>query len=151
MEEIKYAKSYKHVYVVSVSTPMLSNIEWEISHRYEYVKQFLSPTQELIFVGHFILKRKNFAIAHELRSTYVFICMSIKAVHLEIVSDLSSSGFLAALRRFAARRGVQAHIYSDNGTNFVGVNNQLKELYVLFNSDEHKDRIESFSSDHGIT
>lgn len=81
----------------------------------------------------------------------VFVCMSIKAVHLEVVSDLSSDGFLAALRRFAARRGLPEHIYSDNGTNFVGANNQLKEIYTLLNSDKHKELINGFSHEHRIT
>lgn len=81
----------------------------------------------------------------------IFICMSIKAVHLEVVSDLSSDGFLAALRRFVARRGVPTHVYSDNGTNFIGANNQLKELYVLFHSEKHKELVERFSSERCIT
>ncbi|XP_011858744.1 PREDICTED: uncharacterized protein LOC105556270 [Vollenhovia emeryi] len=76
--------------------------------------------------------------------------MAIKATHLEVVSDLSSDGFLAALRRFAARRGLPAHIQTDNGTNFVDANNQLKELYALFNSDEHKNLVERFASEHRI-
>jgi len=74
--------------------------------------------------------------------------MAIKAVHLELISNLTTDGFLAAFRRFSARRGIPTH--SDNGTNFVGANNRLKELYVLFNSEEHRDRINRFSIDHGI-
>ena len=35
----------------------------------------------------------------------VFVSMSIKAVHLELVSGLSTDCFLASLRRFVARRG----------------------------------------------
>ncbi|XP_011859725.1 PREDICTED: uncharacterized protein LOC105557165 [Vollenhovia emeryi] len=76
--------------------------------------------------------------------------MAIKATHLEVVSDLSSDGFLAALRRFAARRGLPAHIHTDNGTNFVGANSQLKEVYALFNSEKHKNCVERFASEHRI-
>jgi len=81
----------------------------------------------------------------------VFVRMAIKAVHLEIVSDLSIDGFLAALRRFVARRRVPAQVYSDNGTNFVDTNNQLSEAYALFNSEEHKTLVNEFASEHRIT
>lgn len=46
--------------------------------------------------------------------------MSSKAVHIEVVSDMSTPAFVAAYRRFCARRGFPKHMYSDNGTNFVG-------------------------------
>lgn len=45
------------------------------------------------------------------------------------MSDLSAQGFIAAFRRFVARRGHCSEIWSDNGTNFVGAS---KELNVLF-------------------
>ncbi|GFW99521.1 integrase catalytic domain-containing protein [Trichonephila clavipes] len=48
----------------------------------------------------------------------VFVCMSTKAVHLEAVSDLSSAAFLAALKRFVARRGLPSGMYNDNGRKF---------------------------------
>lgn len=48
----------------------------------------------------------------------VFVSLTIKAVHLELVSDLSSEAFVACLRRFIARRGLPSLIWSDNGTNF---------------------------------
>lgn len=50
----------------------------------------------------------------------LFICFSTKAVHMEIVIDLSSAAFIAAFRRFIARRGMTQNMYSDCGTNFVG-------------------------------
>jgi len=59
----------------------------------------------------------------------VFVCMTVKAVHLEIVSDLSTSAFLAALDRFVARRGLPSDIYSDCGTNFVGASKQLGRFF----------------------
>ncbi|XP_060845438.1 uncharacterized protein LOC132925023 [Rhopalosiphum padi] len=59
----------------------------------------------------------------------VFVCMSVKAVHLETVSDISSDAFLAALDRFVARRGIPNSMYTDCGTNYVGAAKQLKQLF----------------------
>lgn len=58
----------------------------------------------------------------------LFICFATKAVHLELASDLSSDCFLAAFRRFIARRGRCLKVYSDCGTNFVGANNYLQDI-----------------------
>ncbi|XP_008182300.2 uncharacterized protein LOC103309207 [Acyrthosiphon pisum] len=59
----------------------------------------------------------------------LFVCMSVKAVHLEIVSNLSTDAFLAALDRFVARRGIASNLYSDCGTNYVGAARQLKAVF----------------------
>ncbi|XP_060531495.1 uncharacterized protein LOC132705081 [Cylas formicarius] len=58
----------------------------------------------------------------------LFICFSTKAVHLELVSDLSTSAFLAAFKRFVSRRGRCDNIHSDNGTNFSGASKELNRL-----------------------
>jgi len=50
----------------------------------------------------------------------VFVCFTVRAVHLEYVPDMSTGAFIAALHRFVARRGLPTDIYSDCGTNFVG-------------------------------
>uniref|UniRef100_A0A1I7XI20 DUF5641 domain-containing protein n=1 Tax=Heterorhabditis bacteriophora TaxID=37862 RepID=A0A1I7XI20_HETBA len=50
----------------------------------------------------------------------LFTCLTIRAVHLEIATNLSSEEFLRAFRRFVARRGRPSLIISDNGTNFKG-------------------------------
>ncbi|XP_049886415.1 uncharacterized protein LOC126380876 [Pectinophora gossypiella] len=55
----------------------------------------------------------------------VFIWLSTKAIHIELVSDLSTAAFLAALKRLCARRGTPRHMYSDSGTNFVGAAKSL--------------------------
>ncbi|XP_029177497.1 uncharacterized protein LOC114945435, partial [Nylanderia fulva] len=59
----------------------------------------------------------------------LFICMVTKAVHLEAVSDLTFSSFLAAFKRFVARRGRCAYLTSDNGTNFRGAERELRDLF----------------------
>lgn len=58
----------------------------------------------------------------------VFCCFATKAINLEVASDLTTEGFLGALKRFIARRGHCQNLYCDNATNFVGAKNQLKEL-----------------------
>lgn len=67
----------------------------------------------------------------------VFVCFTTKALHLEVVSDLSSDSFIAPLKRFCGRRGYCTQIYSDNGTNFVGANTKLNEIQKLFYSQQH--------------
>lgn len=56
----------------------------------------------------------------------VFVCLASKAVHLELVSDLTTNTFIAAFKRFTSRRGHCSDIYSDNGTNFVGACNEMQ-------------------------
>lgn len=48
-----------------------------------------------------------------------------KGVHLELVSDLTTSAFIGCLKRFVARWGTPNKIYCDNATNFVGARNEL--------------------------
>lgn len=60
----------------------------------------------------------------------LFICCATKAIHLELISDLSTEAFLAAFRRFMARRGRVKNVYSDNGTNFVGAAKYIKQIYL---------------------
>ncbi|XP_066261302.1 uncharacterized protein [Euwallacea similis] len=55
----------------------------------------------------------------------IFVCLAVKAVHIEVVTDLTSDGFLSMLKRFVSRRGLCSSIYSDNATNFVGCKNEL--------------------------
>lgn len=54
--------------------------------------------------------------------------MVTRAIHLEAVTDLTTNGFVAAFRRFTARRGHCSNLYSDNGTNFVGADKQLRNM-----------------------
>lgn len=77
----------------------------------------------------------------------VFVCFVTRAVHLELVSDLTTNAFMAALFRFMSRRGQCAHIYSDNGTNFIGAK---KELQNYFKAKSSGRTIQDAVTDHGI-
>ena len=74
----------------------------------------------------------------------VFVCFSTKAVHLEVVTAQTTEAFLATLKRFVARRGLPKDIYSDNGGNFRGAANDLKEFYRLLKTDEWQESIRTF-------
>lgn len=74
----------------------------------------------------------------------VFVCMATKAIHLELVSDMTTDAFLAALKRFIARRGIVTEMHSDNGTNFRGAHHELHRLYELFEDQQTKDEINNF-------
>ncbi|KAJ0169350.1 hypothetical protein K1T71_015234 [Dendrolimus kikuchii] len=58
----------------------------------------------------------------------LFVCLSTRAVHIEVVSDLTSHAFILCLQRFISRRGKPRVIYCDNGTNFVGANNEFNKM-----------------------
>lgn len=76
----------------------------------------------------------------------VFVCLVTKAVHLEAVTDLTTSAFMAALKRFAARRGVPSDIYSDNGSNFQGGAAELREIYQLLDEPATKRSLLEFAA-----
>ena len=76
----------------------------------------------------------------------LFVSLSVKAVHLEPVSDLTTDAFIAALRRFIARRGKPTLILSDHGTNFTGATRELKEVYEFFDEQRTKGDISEFCS-----
>ena len=56
----------------------------------------------------------------------LFISFSSRAVHIEETNSLNDDYFILALRRFMARRGTVHSFWSDNGTNFLGVRNELQ-------------------------
>lgn len=79
----------------------------------------------------------------------LFICLRTRAVHLELVSGLSTTDFIAALRRFAGQRGWAKTIYCDNATNFVGSKNEIKALAESFNYQVAPD-IQEFCKTQGV-
>ena len=80
----------------------------------------------------------------------VFVSLSVKAVHLELVSDLTSEAFLACLRRFISRRGKPRLIWSDHGSNFVGASRQLRELYEFLQLQMSEGKIADLCGMQGI-
>ncbi|XP_022197772.1 uncharacterized protein LOC111054948 [Nilaparvata lugens] len=76
----------------------------------------------------------------------LFVCMVTKAVHVEIVSELTTKAFIAALIRFSSRRGIPHALYSDNATTFVGAHNELQELHNFFEAEKTQKDIHNYTS-----
>ncbi|XP_011689996.1 PREDICTED: uncharacterized protein LOC105451327 [Wasmannia auropunctata] len=59
----------------------------------------------------------------------IFICFSTSAMHLEVATDYSTDGFIAAYKRFTGRREICSTITSDCGTNLIGADAELRRLF----------------------
>lgn len=70
----------------------------------------------------------------------LFVCFNTKAVHIELVTDLTTESFIAELRRITGRRGNCQKLYTDNATNFVGAAREITELFNFLR--EKKDIIQ---------
>ena len=67
--------------------------------------------------------------AQSKRWAVVFTCLTIRAIHIELIESMDASSFINALRRFFAVRDPAAQLRSDNGTNFVGACNELNAAF----------------------
>ena len=72
-------------------------------------------------------------------------CMASRTVHIEVTFSLDTDSFILALRRLVARQGNIRSIYSDNGSNFIGAEQELKKAYMEM--DDRK--IQSFLLEQG--
>ncbi|XP_073728111.1 uncharacterized protein [Misgurnus anguillicaudatus] len=52
-------------------------------------------------------------------------CFCSRAIHIEMLEDMSTDAFINALRCFIAIRGTVRQIRCDQGTNFIGAKNEL--------------------------
>ena len=74
------------------------------------------------------------------RHETLFTCMASRAIHIEVAHSMETDSFLQALRRVIARRGPIRELRSDQGTNFVGAENELKR--ALQEMDDEKIKAE---------
>ena len=97
------------------------------------------------YVGPFEIKSGNTRSKTTIKCYVVFfVCMATKFIYLQFVYNLTSEAFIAALKRFIARRGLIDHLYSDNGSNYVGANRELK---AFFKSQEFLGQVHNCAAD----
>ncbi|XP_075888907.1 leucine-rich repeat and coiled-coil domain-containing protein 1-like [Nelusetta ayraudi] len=96
------------------------------------------------FFGPFEIKRGRSIVK---RYGVIFTCLNIRAVHLETAHTLNTDSCINAIRRFIARRGEVKVIRSDNGTNFVRAERELREVVQSLNNRQ----IQTAALNKGIT
>ncbi|XP_051165714.1 uncharacterized protein LOC127284362 [Leptopilina boulardi] len=90
------------------------------------------------FCGHFFIKEKRTRNRSKLKVyAAIFVCLASKAVHIELVENLTTEAFIGCLRRFFARRGKARALYSDSGAN-----NELRDLHDFLNSEQGNAKIQ---------
>ncbi|XP_066955693.1 uncharacterized protein [Macrobrachium rosenbergii] len=68
----------------------------------------------------------------------VFTCFTTCAIYIEAAHSMDTDSFIHihALERFMARREQPSEIWSDNGTNFIGAQQELKRAVQQWNQDQ---------------
>ncbi|XP_073964374.1 uncharacterized protein [Choristoneura fumiferana] len=74
------------------------------------------------------------------RYVALFTCLTVRAIHLEVVPNLSGDSAVMALRRMIARRGCPTELWSDNGTNFHAADRELREAFQQATREEATQR-----------
>ena len=91
--------------------------------------------------GHFLVTDKKCTRRTKGEQKYwavIYVCLTSRAVHIELIPSLDTNAFRNSLQRFIALRGTPKLIRSDNGTNLVAAHSQMNEI----NFDDIKNKLE---------
>ena len=99
---------------------------------------------EVDMFGLFIIRQRGSEVK---RYGAMVTRMNSRAVHIEVTQSLDTGSFIIALRRMIARRGNVRTIYSDNGSNFIGAENELKKALEEMDDTKIKAFVQEFGGD----
>ena len=80
--------------------------------------------------GPFLIRRGRSEVK---RYGVLYTCLVVRAIHIEVIHSLDTDSFINSLRRFMARRGSPERIRSDNGSNFVSGEAELRRAISSWN------------------
>ncbi|XP_056017422.1 uncharacterized protein LOC130053841 [Ostrea edulis] len=100
----------------------------EIQKMADLPKDRVEPTPPFTYCGMdcfgpFLLKN---GLREAKRYGLLFTCLCSRAIHIEMLDDMSTDSFINGLRCFTAIRGAVRHICSDQGSNFIGARNEFE-------------------------
>ncbi|KAH7721647.1 Pao retrotransposon peptidase family protein-like protein [Aphelenchoides avenae] len=89
----------------------------------------------------------------------LFTCLCVRAVHCELVPNLTTEQFFHAFKRFTARRSYPDEVLSDNGTNFLAARQMISTIIRRKRGQQpdaneqplHAHSVEPISSPNNIT
>lgn len=90
------------------------------------------------FAGPLAMCENKFRKARQYKEyVAVFVCVTVKAIHLEVVTELSTAAFLSSFDRFVTLRGLPYAFFSDCGTNLVGAAKEFRSLFAVAQNQDH--------------
>jgi hypothetical protein len=98
-------------------------------HKLEKLNAFVDADSGILRVGdqfYQVLNCHSTIDIHLFSVAILLILDYYRTLHLELVSDLTTSAFIAAFLRFTSQRGLCRHLYSDNATTFEGADSELR-------------------------
>lgn len=98
------------------------------------------------FGGPLFVKPSNAKESHDSSKVYIalYTCGSSRAVHLDVVPDLSAGTFIRSFKRFIGRRGIPRLVVTDNAKTFKSASRTLSTVFKL-------PAVQKFLLDHKIT
>lgn len=81
------------------------------------------------------------------RWAMLFTCLTVRAVHIEVVHSMSTDSCIQGVMRFMSIRGCPRQLYSDNGTNFRGASNEIKEFLKTLDKDKIQQTFNSLTTE----
>ena len=92
----------------------------------------------------FIINQRRSQVKHY---GAMFTCMSCRAVHIEITHSLDTDSFILALGRLVVQKRNVQTIFSDNGSTFIGSENELSRALEEMDKEKLKSFMEASEGD----
>ena len=123
---------------LSFHYPRMTNLP---KHRVNLVKPFQHTGVD--FTGHLWVKNEEGKVVK--MYILLFTCLNARAVHIELVPDMSTHQFVLAFSRFTNVYGIPSHLYSDNAKSFIAGAEIVQKALVC---DEYKANFDVFDIRH---
>ena len=117
--------------------PRVTNLP---KHRVDLIRPYKHTG--LDYTGHVFIRNSGKDVKMYL---LIFTCLSIRAIHIELVPDMTANQFVLALVRFVNLYGIPTHIYSDNDRSIIAGVNLVSQVFA---SSEFKEKFDKFNIKH---